>query len=45
MPKGHEDQRNGKKKAKYTLKEKRQLKKEKKQREFDQSHPHMDETI
>lgn len=45
MPKGHEEQRGNKKKAKYTLKEKRQLKKEKKQREYDQSHPHIDEII
>lgn len=45
MPKGHEDHRSGKKKAKYSLKEKRQLKREKKQREFDQRHPHTEEII
>lgn len=45
MPKGHEDHRGGKKKAKYTLKEKRQLKRDKKQREYDQNHPHIDTAI
>lgn len=33
MPKGHEEHHSGKKKAKYTLKERRQMKREKKQRE------------
>lgn len=38
MPKGHEDHRNGKKKAKFTLKEKRQLKREKKQKDLNTPH-------
>lgn len=35
MPKGNEDNRNGKKKAKFTLKERRQMKREKKHKERD----------
>lgn len=35
MPKGHEEHHSGKKKAKHTLKEKRQMKREKKQREIE----------
>lgn len=38
MPKGHEDHRGNKKKAKFTLKEKRQLKREKKQKDFNITH-------
>ncbi|HEV8052964.1 MAG TPA: hypothetical protein VGP47_10770 [Parachlamydiaceae bacterium] len=45
MPKGNEDHRGGKKKAKYTLKERRQLKKDKKQREHDINSPHPETTI
>jgi hypothetical protein len=35
MPKGNEDHRGGKKKAKFTLKERRQLKREKKQKDHN----------
>lgn len=35
MPKGTEEHRGGKKKAKYSLKERRQIKREKKQREHN----------
>lgn len=45
MPKGHEDHRGGKKKAKFTLKEKRQLKREKRQREHEINSPHPENTI
>lgn len=45
MPKGHEDHRSGKKKAKFTLKEKRQLKREKRQREHELNNPHPENTI
>lgn len=38
MPKGHEDNRGGKKKAKFTLKERRQLKREKKQKDLNTPH-------
>ena len=38
MPKGHEDNRSGKKKAKFTLKEKRLQKKEKKEKNYHSSH-------
>lgn len=43
MAKGHEDHRSQKKKPKLTLKERRQLKREKKQRDFNT--PHTDEII
>lgn len=38
MPKGHEENRSGKKKAKFTLKERRQMKREKKQRDYNAAH-------
>lgn len=43
MPKGHEDHKSGKKKAKFTLKEKRQLKREKKQKNLNT--PHTEEIL
>jgi hypothetical protein len=36
MPKGTEEHRSGKKKAKFTLKERRQMKREKKQRDREE---------
>jgi len=49
MSKGHEDQRGGKKKAKFSLKEKRANKKEKKNRDHNTPHdlgaPQSDATI
>jgi hypothetical protein len=49
MAKGHEDHRNQKKKPKFTLKEKRQMKREKKERDLNTPHdfdtPHTDVVI
>ena len=42
MPKGHEDNRNGKKKAKFTLKERRLMKREKKQRSHNTPHEELE---
>lgn len=45
MPKGYEDYKNDRKKAKLTLKEKRLRKREKKMREHEQTEQHPDVNI
>lgn len=45
MPKGHEDHRSQKKKPKFTLKERRQQKRDKRERERELNNPHTDVII